>query len=102
MNTSWLLRSSTLWGVLGASSVLSVLLLWVLPDGVRALRDRESELHEAQVRLLNLNRRNQDLLVEVQKLVRKDPELMEGLARRRGMARSGETVYIFKDRNEGR
>jgi cell division protein FtsB len=97
MNAGWLLKSSTLWGALGCSALLSTLVLWVSPDGASSLRRRETELREAQVKLLNINRRNLELFEEVQKLAKKDPELMEGLARRRGMVRPGETVYTFRN-----
>lgn len=99
MNAGWLLKSSTLWGALGCSALLSTLVLWMSPEGVPSLRRREAELRDSQARLLNLNRRNVELFQEVQRLAKKDPELMEGLARRRGMARPGETVYTFRDRN---
>ena len=97
MNAGWLLKSSTLWGALGSSALLSTLVLWVSPEGATNLRHRETELREAQLKLLNLNRRNLELFEEVQKLAKKDPELMEGLARRRGMVRPGETVYTFRN-----
>lgn len=99
MNAGWLLKSSTLWGVLGCSALMSTLVLWVSPEGVPSLRQREGELREAQAKLLNLNHRNLELFQEVQRLAKKDPELMEGLARRRGMALPGETIYTFRDRN---
>ena len=99
MNAGWLLKSSTLWGALGCSALISTLVLWMSPQGIPSLCDRETELRDAQAKLLSLNHRNLDLFQEVQKLAKKDPELMEGLARRRGMARPGETIYTFRDRN---
>ena len=100
MNASWLLRSSTLWGALGCSALLSTAVLWFSPEGVSDLRKREGEVAQAQAKLLNLERRNLELFDEVKRLARKDPELMEGLARRRGLARPGETIYTFKERGE--
>jgi cell division protein FtsB len=54
----------------------------------------------AHKRLVELNRRNRELLDEVQRLAAKDPELMEALARRQGYARKGETVYTFRNNRE--
>lgn len=102
MNATWLLRSGTVWGALGLSALLSAGVLWLSSEGLSALRQREQEVHQAQSKLLALERRNLELFDEVKRLARKDPELMEGLARRRGLARPGETIYTFKDRTEGR
>lgn len=98
MNANWLLKSSTLWGVLGASALLSMAAMLFSEEGLPALRKREAELAGARARLLELNRRNRELLEEVQRLAAKDPELMEALARRQGYARKGETVYTFRNR----
>ncbi len=98
MNTSWLLRSSTLYGALGLSAALSLVVLLFSQDGLPELRRREAELAEARARLMDLNRHNRELLEEVQRLAAKDPELMEALARRQGYARPGETVYTFRNR----
>ena len=100
--TSWFLRSSTLWGVLLASGILSGLLLWISPDGFPSIRRRQAELQQYRTELLEKNRRNQTLLEEVRRLARQDPELMEALARRQGYAKPGETVYTFRERGEGR
>ena len=100
MNANWLLKSSTLWGVLGASAFLSLLALLFSQGGLPELRKREAELANARTRLLELNRHNRELLEEVQRLAAKDPELMEALARRQGYARPGETVYTFGSRGK--
>lgn len=99
---SWFLRSSTLWGVLLVSGLLSGLLLWVSPDGFPSLRRRQAEMAQYRQELVAKNRRNRELLDEVRRLVRQDPELMEALARRQGFARPGETVYTFRDRTEAK
>ena len=98
MNASWLLKSSTLWGVLGASGFLSLMALLFSQGGLPELRKRETELQSARARLIELNHHNRELLDEVQRLAAKDPELMEALARRQGYARKGETVYTFRNR----
>jgi cell division protein FtsB len=100
MNANWLLKSSTLWGVLGASGFLSLLALLFSQGGLPELRKREGELAATRARLVELNRRNRELLEEVQRLAAKDPELMEALARRQGYARPGETVYTFGNREK--
>ncbi|GLH67578.1 FtsB family cell division protein [Geothrix edaphica] len=100
MNANWLLKSSTLWGVLGASGFLSLLALLFSQGGLPELRKREAELAATRTRLVELNRRNRELLEEVQRLAAKDPELMEALARRQGYARPGETVYTFGNREK--
>ncbi|HEY3271791.1 MAG TPA: septum formation initiator family protein [Geothrix sp.] len=100
MNASWLLKSSTLWGVLGASGFLSLMALLFSQGGLPELRKREGELAATRARLVELNRRNRELLEEVQRLAAKDPELMEALARRQGYARPGETVYTFGAREK--
>jgi cell division protein FtsB len=99
---TWFLRSSTLWGVLLFSGILSSLLLWISPDGFPSIRRRQAELRQYRTELLGKNRRNQELLDEVRRLARQDPELMEALARRQGFAKPGETVYTFRERGEGR
>ena len=98
MNANWLLKSSTLWGVLGVSAALSVLGMLFSEDGLPELRKREAELASARTQLMLLNHHNRELLAEVQRLAAKDPELMEALARRQGYARKGETVYTFRNR----
>ena len=100
MNANWLLKSSTLWGVLGASGLLSLMAMLFSQGGLPELRKREGELLAARTRLVELNRRNRELLEEVQRLAAKDPELMEALARRQGYARKGETVYTFRNNRE--
>jgi len=100
MNANWLLKSSTLWGVLGVSGFLSLMAMLFSQGGLPELRKREAELATARTRLLELNRRNRELLEEVQRLAAKDPELMEALARRQGYARPGETVYTFGTREK--
>ncbi len=102
MNANWLLKSSTLYGVLGASAVLSMLALLFSQDGLPELRKREAELAQTRSRLMDLNHRNRELLEEVQRLAAKDPELMEALARRQGYARPGETVYTFRNPKQDR
>jgi cell division protein FtsB len=98
VNANWLLKSSTLWGVLGVSAALSVLAMLFSEDGLPELRKREAELASARTQLMLLNHHNRELLAEVQRLAAKDPELMEALARRQGYARKGETVYTFRNR----
>lgn len=98
MNANWLLKSSTLWGALGVSGLLSLGALLFSEGGLPELRKREAELAAARTRLVELNRSNRELLEEVQRLAAKDPELMEALARRQGYARPGETVYTFRNR----
>ena len=100
MNANWLLKSSTLWGALGLSGFLSLMAMLFSEGGLPELRKREAELATARARLLELNRRNRELLEEVQRLAAKDPELMEALARRQGYARPGETVYTFGSREK--
>jgi cell division protein FtsB len=98
MNANWLLKSSTLWWVLGISSLLSLSAMLFSEGGLPELRKQEAELAKAQAHLQELNHRNRELLEEVQRLAAKDPELMEALARRQGYARKGETVYTFRNR----
>ena len=98
MNANWLLKSSTLWGVLGASGFLSLMAMLFSQEGLPELRKREAELRSARTHLVELNRRNRELMEEVQRLAAKDPEVMEALARRQGYARKGETVYTFRNR----
>ena len=100
MNANWLLKSSTLWGVLGASGFLSLMAMLFSQGGLPELHKREADLLAARTRLVELNRRNRELLDEVQRLAAKDPELMEALARRQGYARKGETVYTFRNNRE--
>jgi cell division protein FtsB len=100
MNANWLLKSSTLWSVLGASGFLSLMAMLFSQGGLPELHKREAELSAARSRLVELNRRNRELLEEVQRLAAKDPELMEALARRQGYARKGETVYTFRNNRE--
>ena len=100
MNANWLLKSSTLWGVLGASGTLSLLAMLFSQGGIPELRRREAELLTARTHLVELNRRNRELLEEVKRLAAKDPELMEALARRQGFARRGETIYTFRNNRE--
>jgi len=100
MNANWLLKSSTVWGVLGASGFLSLMALLFSQGGLPELRKRENELAATRTRLVELNKRNRELLEEVQRLAAKDPELMEALARRQGYARPGETVYTFGNREK--
>ncbi|WP_243317958.1 FtsB family cell division protein [Geothrix paludis] len=100
MNANWLLKSSTLWGVFGASAFLSLMALLFSQGGLPELRKQEAELAATRTRLLELNKRNRELLEEVQRLAAKDPELMEALARRQGYARPGETVYTFGNRGK--
>jgi cell division protein FtsB len=98
MNANWLLKSSTLWGVLGVSGFLSLMAMLFSREGLPQLRKREAELQSARIRLVELNQRNRELLAEVQRLAAKDPELMEALARRQGYAKKGETIYTFRNK----
>lgn len=101
MNTNSLLESRVIMAVLGISGFLSVTILWS-PYGLPALHKREQEFQKQQQMLMDLNRKNRDLALEVKRLLEKDPELMESLARQRGYARPGETVYTFRDHGEKR
>jgi cell division protein FtsB len=102
MNSAWLLRSSTLWGALIFSSVLSMALVLLSPAGMPSQRKLEAELLEYRLDLRQKMERNRELAEEVKRLAARDPELFEGLARRQGYARPGETVYTFRDRSEPR
>jgi len=101
MNTNSLLESRIIMTVLGISGFLSVAILWS-PYGLPALHKREQEFLKQQQMLMDLNRKNRELAMEVRRLLEKDPELMESLARQRGYARPGETVYTFRDHGEKR
>ena len=101
MNTNSLLESRIIMAVLGISGFLSVAILWS-PYGLPALHKREQEFLKQQQMLMDLNRKNRELAMEVRRLLEKDPELMESLARQRGYARPGETVYTFRDHGEKR
>jgi cell division protein FtsB len=98
MNTSMLLKSSTLWGVLVFSGLVSASILLFSPDGVTSLRKRQAELLDQQKQLLRMRRANLELAEEVKRLAAKDPELYEALARQQGLARPGETIYTFRER----
>jgi cell division protein FtsB len=97
MNSAWLLKSSTLWGALAFSGLVTTFILLFSPDGLPSLRKRQAELREYQVLLLQKITRNRELAQEVHRLSTKDPELLEALARRRGYARPGETIYTFRE-----
>ena len=101
MNTNSLLESRVIMTVLGISGFLSVVILWS-PYGLPALHKRQQEFSRQQQLLLDLNRKNHEIALEVKRLLEKDPELMESLARQRGYARPGETVYTFRDHGEKR
>jgi cell division protein FtsB len=96
MNLSRLLESRTLWVAFGLSALLSAVILWLAPGGLRDLDRQDAELRGAQLKLRELNRSNHELYDEVRRLAAQDPELMESLARRQGYARPGETVYTFR------
>ncbi|HJW09221.1 MAG TPA: septum formation initiator family protein [Holophagaceae bacterium] len=97
MDLTRLLESRTIWGALGLSALLSTAILLLSPSGLPALNKQEAELREARAHLLELNKRNHELYLEVLRLSKQDPELMEALARRQGYARPGETVYTFRN-----
>jgi cell division protein FtsB len=98
MNTSVLLKSSTLWGALVCSGLASAAILLFSPDGVPSLNKRRAELLEQQRQLLKMRRANLELGEEVKRLAARDPELYEALARQQGLARPGETIYTFRER----
>jgi cell division protein FtsB len=98
MNTSVLLKSSTLWGVLVFSGLASTGILLFSPDGLGSLHKRQAELLEQQRQLVRMRRANLELSQEVKRLAAKDPELYEALARQQGLARPGETIYTFRER----
>jgi cell division protein FtsB len=97
MNSSWLLKSGTLWGALGGSFVFTMAILLFSSSGLPDLRKRQAELQEYKRVLLQKRARNVELAEEVRRLSTKDPELLEALARRQGFARPGETIYTFRD-----
>jgi len=101
MNTNTLLESRVIMAALGLSGFMSVAILWS-PFGLPALHKRQQEFQKQQQMLMDLNRKNRELAMEVRRLLDKDPELMESLARQRGYARPGETVYTFRDHGEKR
>jgi cell division protein FtsB len=101
MNAAWLLKSSTLWGALGGSFICTMTILLFSSAGLPDLRKRQAELREYQLLLLQKSSRNRELAEEVHRLSTKDPELLEALARRRGYARPGETIYTFRETGEG-
>ena len=100
MNTSILLKSSTLWGVLAISGLASTAILLFSPDGITSLRKRQAELVDQQRQLLRMRKANLELSEEVKRLAARDPELYEALARQQGLARPGETIYTFRERGE--
>lgn len=102
MNAAWLLRSSTLWGALVFSGLISLGILLFSPQGLPSLRKLEGEVREYRTDLQLKAIRNRELAEEVRRLASKDPELFEALARRQGYARPGETVYTFRDHSENR
>ncbi len=99
MNTASFLESRVIMTVLGISGFLSVAILWS-PFGLPAIHKREQEFAKQQQLLLDLNHKNRELALEVKRLLDKDPELMESLARQRGYAKPGETVYTFRNHGE--
>ena len=102
MNSSWLLKSGTLWGALGVSFVCTMIILLFSSAGLPDLRKRQAELRDYKRVLLQKRARNLELAEEVRRLSTKDPELLEALARRQGFARPGETIYTFRDSGERR
>ena len=50
MNANWLLKSSTLWGVLGVSGLLSLMAMLFSQGGLPELHKREGELLVARTR----------------------------------------------------
>jgi cell division protein FtsB len=100
MNSAWLLKSSTLWTALGVSTVSSLAILFLSPDGIVDLRNRQAELRGFKEDLTQKARQNRELAEEVRRLAARDPELLEALARRQGFARPGETIYTFRERGE--
>ncbi|WP_306598340.1 septum formation initiator family protein [Geothrix sp. 21YS21S-2] len=102
MNTSLLLKSSTLWGVLAFSGLASTGILLFSPSGIGSLHKRQAELLDQQRQLLKMRRANLELGEEVKRLAARDPELYEALARQQGLARPGETIYTFRERGARR
>lgn len=98
MNTSVLLKSSTLWSVLAFSGLASTGILLFSPSGVGSLHKRQTELLDQQRQLVKMRRANLELSDEVKRLAARDPELYEALARQQGLARPGETIYTFRER----
>jgi hypothetical protein len=102
MNAAWLLKSSTLWGALIFSGLISMGILLFSPQGLPSLRKLEGEVREYRTDLQLKAIRNRELADEVRRLAARDPELFEALARRQGYARPGETVYTFRDNGDQR
>ncbi len=100
MNSAWLLKSNTLWGALAVSSVITILILLISPDGLPNIHKREAEMRGYLEEFRLKNQRNRELAEEVRHLAAKDPELLEALARRQGYARPGETIYTFRERSD--
>ena len=101
VNSTWLLESRIIMGTLAVSGLLSAAILFS-PYGLPAIHKRRQEFAKQQQLLMDLNQKNRELATEVKRLMDKDPELMESLARQRGYAKPGETVYTFRDRGEKR
>jgi cell division protein FtsB len=97
MNSAWLLKSSTLWGALAFSGFLSASIILFSPAGIPSQRKLEAELREYKQDYRQKALHNIELAREVKRLQAKDPELFEGLARRQGYAKPGETVYTFRE-----
>jgi len=101
MNTTWLLKSSTLWAVLVLSGLASTCILLLSPDGLPSLRRRQAEMGDQMVQFQKMRRANLELAEEVRRLAARDPELYEALARQQGLARPGETIYTFREPSVG-
>ena len=70
------------------------------PAGLPSLQKRRAELREYYQVFRQKTLQNRELAAEVQRLASRDPELLEALARRRGYARPGETIYTFREVGE--
>jgi cell division protein FtsB len=82
------------------SCVATTFILLFSPDGLPSLRRRQAELRDYELVFRKKNAQNRELAEEVRRLVAKDPELLEALARRQGYARPGETIYTFRETGE--
>lgn len=92
-----MLQSKPLWAAFGLATLMSTAIVFFSPLGLPSIRKREADMRAIQKDLAAKARQNRELFEEVKRLAAKDPELLEALARRKGFARPGETVYTFRD-----
>lgn len=95
--STYLLRSNTLWTVMAISVSVSACVLLFSSDGLYSIQKRQVEMKDQQYQLNNIRKLNSELTQEVHKFATKDPELYEALARQQGLARPGEIIYTFRN-----